>query len=99
MINNNYKEIEMEKKETKRFYGFQFIDGRETTTGYINHRTKRLSKAGFEQVFTDKISRDDWVAEGCDSIGGRIAVTKLQLREFFAGMSMQEFDEMMEMWG
>ena len=84
-------------KESK-FYAFQFIDGRETTTGYRNPRNGRLSKAGFQRVFTSKRERDFWVTEGCYSSGGRVSVTKRELRELCAGMSKQAFDEMLETW-
>ena len=81
-----------------RFYAFQFLDGRETTTGNRNPRNGRMSKAGFQKIFTDIKIRDAWVSAGCDSIDGRIAVTKKELRDLCAGMSKFAFDEMLEAW-
>jgi len=53
-----------------------------------------MSIAGEGKVFTDKKSRDEWVVEGCDSYGGRIACT--ELRYLFRGMSAESYKEYMD---
>ncbi len=52
-------------------YGFEYTDGRNTTTG----SGRELRIAGRLIAFCSKEDRDEWVDEGCDSYGGREAVT------------------------
>ncbi len=82
----------------KRFYGFEYKDGVDTTTGQPNQRTMRLNRAGYIGMFDSKKERDSWVAEGSDSYGGRVATNRAELKSrFCAGETMAEFEEHLEM--
>ena len=81
----------------KKYYGFEFADGKHTTTGQPNNGFERfngrLSKAGNGVVFKSARERKNWLDEYCNSYGGRIAVNRAELRRLCAGMTNTEFAE------
>ena len=80
----------------KRFYGFEFLNGRNTTTGEPNtdpgRFNGRLSIAGTPEIFESQAERDEWVA--ADS--KREAVTRKELRQLCRGLEKAAFEEMIE---
>jgi len=83
-----------------KYYGFQFSNGKNTTTGQPNPDPGffhgRLSTAGDAKLFFSRKKRDEWVSNGCNSRGGRIAVSKRELRKLCRGMTKKEFQEYLE---
>jgi len=81
------------------YYGFEYADGTSTTTGESNEGAGlyrgRLSIAGDGQAFETKKQRDTWVNRGCNSYGGRIAVSIRKLRYLCRGMTAERFTEYM----
>ena len=84
-----------------QFYAVQYESGINTTTGQPNPRTGRMSKAVNLMVFSKKENRDEWVLKGkvtSDMQGNcRTSVTKKEARNLQLGMSIIEFNEMLEM--
>ena len=82
------------------FFGFEYKDGKNTTTGTINtdpgRYHGRLSIAGNAVAFQTKQDRDNWVAKGCNSYGGREAVSIRRLRYLCKGMTAKGFSEYLE---
>jgi hypothetical protein len=83
------------------FYAAQFESGENTTTGQPNSRTGRMSKAVNLMAFSKKENRDAWVDNGkvtSDMRGNcRKATTKKEARNLHLGMSVVEFNEMLDM--
>lgn len=78
----------------KRYYGFKFWDGRNTTTGQPNPRTGRMSIAGDLQIFTKKEQRDQWVADAGEKT--RISCTPSEARRLHRGMDSAAYNEMID---
>ncbi len=80
----------------KKFYGFEYADGRNTTSGEVNTRTGRMNRAGWAMVFSSQAARRDWIDEGPQKYGDdqRVSVSRRKLRALCAGMDLMEFDEM-----
>ena len=101
---NKKQEVKGMKKEIiknkKMFFGFEYADGTSTTCGEPNKGFEkfngRLSIAGGAVVFTSKKERDVWVSSGCSSYGGRIAVSRPELRRMCAGMESERYREYIE---
>jgi hypothetical protein len=83
----------------KGFIGFEYWDGRNTTTGEPNPDPGtyhgRLSIAGSAKMFRSKKERDEWVSRAQP---GKIreAVSRTELRRLMAGYTKQQFDEYMK---
>lgn len=82
----------------KFFYGFEYWDGRSTTTGSPNTKTGSFSIAGDICVFKSKKDRDEWIKNTSYKYGSpqRTAVSKNELRKLSAGMSLSDFNEWIE---
>lgn len=88
----------------RKFYGVRFLGGNRTcTTGTPNDVTGRLSIACDIQVFRSRADRDEWLLNqkwseptGCGG-GERIAATKAECRRFKMGISVEQFEEVLEM--
>lgn len=85
----------------RKYYGFQYQSGRNTTSGTPNKTTGRYNTAGLLAVFTSKTARDNWTAGGkvtADMRGNcRESVTAEQARQLHRGMTMADYVEMVEM--
>jgi hypothetical protein len=83
-----------------KFYGFEYTSGRNTTTGQPNEGFERfhgkLSIAGNAVLFDSRKKRDQWVNEYCSSPGGRIAVSRAELRRLCAGMENKMFSDYLD---
>jgi hypothetical protein len=83
----------------KGFIGWEYWDGRNTTTGEPNPDPGtyhgRLSIAGSAEIFRTKKKRQDWIDRAQP---GKIreAVSRTELRRLMAGHTKQQFDEYME---
>ena len=75
----------------RKYYGIEFLSGINTTRGEPNPRTGRLSRAVLLEVFPSRIDRDDWV-----KTGNRISVLKSNIRNFYLGMSVNDFRDMLD---
>ena len=84
----------------KKFYAVEYLSGRNTTTGQPNQKTGYLSIAVHPQSFSSKPERDAWVDDGehtSDMRGNcRSAVTLRQLRGLHLGLSLDDFDRLVE---
>jgi hypothetical protein len=93
----------------RKYYGFEFWDGTETTTCEPNQRTNRMSIAGELKVFDNTTARSIWVREYAmyallKSRGycciyrkyPRIAICRNEIRDYHLGMSLAAFNEMLE---
>ena len=88
----------------RKFYGIRFLGGNKTcTTGTPNEITGRMSVACDIQVFRSQADRELWLAgqkwsepTGCGG-GERIAVKKTECRKYKLGISVEAFNEMLEM--
>lgn len=82
----------------KGFIGWEYADGRETTTGYPNQDPGpyhgRLSTAGSAKMFRSKKERDEWVEDAPAGVI-REAVNRKQLRYLERGATRDQFDEYM----
>lgn len=78
------------------FIGWEYTDGRETTTGQPNEGPGpyhgRLSNAGSAKMFRTKKERDAWVQDAPAGVI-REAVDKKQLRYLKRGFTRDEFNE------
>jgi hypothetical protein len=86
-----------------KYYGIRYLGGNRTcTTGSPNPITGRYSRAVDVQVFRSRTDRDNWVnaeklSAPCGLGGGeRIAATKQDCRKCCLGMSVEEFNLMLE---
>ena len=76
---------------TKRiYYAVRLWDGRNTTTGSPNEKTRRLSIACDMYVFSSKKERDNYV-ENANS-HKTYSVTKKELRQHHLGMTIADFN-------
>ncbi len=86
-----------------KYYAFEYWSGRQTTTGEPNKNTGYMSIAGTINIFNNKNDRDLWVLAGkstCDMSGNdRESVTKKEARNLCLGMTITEYDEMMNFLG
>jgi hypothetical protein len=88
------------KKSEKHFYGFQHSDGTATTTGEPNRGFERFngrySIAGNAICFKSLAERKKWLSEYCSSRGGRVAVSRAELRRLLSGYTNSDFAEYIE---
>ena len=82
----------------KFYYGFEYWDGRNTTTGQPNEKTGRYSIAGDMIAFTTKADIDSWVENGEYRYGksNRVIVNKRELRRLALGMTVASFNQWVE---
>lgn len=81
-----------------KFYGIEFMDGADTTTGQPHAITGRMNHAADILIFNTKIERDTWVSDGGVSRGGRVPTNRYTAKaRYFAGDTLIEFDERLEM--
>ena len=76
----------------KKYYAFQYHDGKNTTSGTPNKRTGRMNIAGELKIFLTKESRDSWV----NTYYNRGIVTAKQSRELHLGLAGYEYQEMID---
>ena len=92
--------METQKKQIRKYYGFEYADGIHTTTGDPNKGFERfngrLSIAGDAIIFHSLKTRNAWLNKFCSSYGGRIAVTRAELRRLCAGLESSVFAEYVE---
>lgn len=81
----------------RNYYGFEFTDATNTLTGFPNRQTGRLDIAGNLFAFNSKKERDEWVEEGCNSIGGRVVTNKADARKYHRGMTLEDYLELVEL--
>ena len=74
-------------------YGFEYTDGKNTTTG----EGRDLRIAGLLVAFNSAEERDEWVREGSDSYGGREAVTCASLPDGWRRYDLKEARDWAEM--
>jgi hypothetical protein len=80
-----------------KFYGFEYASGKNTTSGPPNEKTGNMNKAGKLVVFTKKENREEWADEtGRSTQKIREAVSIKKARELHLGMSVADFDEMLD---
>jgi len=81
-----------------KFYGFEYWDGRQTTTGEPNQMTGRMSIAGTIAVFDNARDRGTWIGhtEYKHGLPCRVACTKETLRSLHLGMSVADFKDHLE---
>lgn len=86
------------QKANKKYYGFLYADGPYTTTGKPNKQTGRFSIAGKSVVFNKKESLLYWLEkehfDNRDGKGKRVQVSKKELRRLNSGMSIKDFNMM-----
>lgn len=86
---------------SQKYYAVEYKSGIATTTGLPNKKTGRYSKAVDSYVFSSKKERDNFVDNGKVTSGMRgncrKSVNLKELRYLHKGLSLTEFDEMLEM--
>ena len=75
------------------YYAAEYLSGKNTTTGEANPTTKLHSIAIIPRAFASEIERDLWV----DSGNCREAMTYDELRGLCRGMTMQRFNEYLQL--
>ena len=75
-----------------KYFAFAYQSGRTTTTGTPNIHTGRYNIAGLIAVFSKKSDRDNWVR-----YGDAKPLTAAQARAHCFGMSVSEYNELVEM--
>jgi hypothetical protein len=82
---------------SRKYYGFEFWDSLNTTTGEPNQRTKRMSIAGDLKMFKRKTDRDAWKEKSMRNTDRiRIALFRGEVRQYHLGMSTDAFNEMLD---
>ena len=86
----------------KHYYGFRFFSGKSTTTGQPHPITGRYNIAGNMAVFKTADELNNWLEKEDlttpSGLGGgkRIRTTKKGLRKYHLGMSIEDFDMLIE---
>ncbi len=83
----------LDKPIVKHGYGFEYASGVTTTTGDINPVTGKMNVAGSLTKFSSVLSAYAWVDRG----DKRIVLSKAQIRRLYLGMTVKEFNEMLDM--
>ena len=71
------------------YYGFQYDDGRRTTSGTPNRVTGQLNIAGALQAFCSQADRNAWVAQSSK----RISVTRRDARYLHLGLKQEDWKD------
>ena len=74
--------------------GFEYQCGLHTTTGERNARTGRYNVAGQLVAFKTHEDREIWLSNWARN---RIPCTKRQARALFLGLSLRDFEEMINL--
>ena len=81
----------------KNFYAVEYVNGRDTTTGEPNDKTRRMNIAIRAKVFDSHYDRNTWVLAGeyTSAMQGncREEATLRQLRKLTRGLSVEQFSE------
>ncbi len=78
----------------KKFYGFQYGSGRDTTTGRPNESTKRFSIYGDLAVFSTEEKRNCWITQ--DDLLPRCMLTAKEARQHCLGLSIDDYNDLVE---
>ena len=78
----------------RKYYGFEFWDSLNTTTGEPNQRTGRMNIAGDLKIFDSEIDQYAWVNYA--STRTRAILYRRHVRDYFLGMSLAAFNEMLK---
>jgi hypothetical protein len=81
----------LEPMIARYFYGFEMLGGRYATEGRPNPTTGKLSIWGTPAAFPTKAARDAWANEY-----NRLSVTKVGLRYYRQGLTLREYETMLE---
>lgn len=73
------------------YIGFEYMDGRNTTTGEPNKHTGRYNIAGRPRLFKTLAELGNWIDEPTDK--RRERVTKRELRSLQRGYRLHEFKQ------
>lgn len=84
----------------KKYYGFEYHNGRDTTAGEPNPNTGRYSIAGELHIFNSIKERDSWVQQGTvtEAMQGlnREAVPIRKARKLLVGLTMEQYWDLVE---
>lgn len=75
-----------------KFFAFAYHSGRNTTSGQPNEKTGYFNIAGNLAVFSKKLDRDKFVDES-----EYVSVSAREARGLRLGMSVSDYEEMVEM--